>query len=179
MKTIFLNIFCLVFFSLSFQAQEKEDNSGFKPYSSAVFDSRENALSIVSSVNKKSTNQLQLEQVQQLSPGVIIQQIGSYNRANTNVGAEKVNISVVQKGDYNDLLVVKEAKTIAQNIIQQGKNNTISDYSYRTNFDVKTEMIQNGNNQKIQSYGTNSISKDMKITQSGNGASVIVLNKLN
>ena len=40
-------------------------------------------------------------------------------------------------------------------------------------------MIQNGNDQKIQSYGTNSISKDMKITQNGNGSAIIILNKLN
>ena len=37
-------------------------------------------------------------------------------------------------------------------------------------------MIQQGNNQSIQNYGTNSLSKDMKVSQTGNGASVIILN---
>jgi hypothetical protein len=144
-----------------------------------VFDSKDTALSIVSSINKKSTDQLQLEQVKQFSQGVIIQQIGDYNTARAEVDASKINVSVFQKGDFNELSLVKDAKTISQNIVQQGKNNSISDYSFRTNLDIKTEMIQNGNDQKIQSYGSNSISKDMKITQTGNGASVIILNKLN
>ena len=39
------------------------------------------------------------------------------------------------------------------------------------------EMIQKGDNQNIQSIGTNSLSKNMKITQTGNGASVILINK--
>ncbi|TPG41763.1 hypothetical protein [Flavobacterium pectinovorum] len=179
MKTRFLYIFLLMLFSVFVRGQQKDDTQGFKPYSSSVFDSKETALSIVSSMNKKSTDQLQLEQVQQFSQGVIIQQIGNYNAARAELDAEKINVSVFQKGDFNDLSLVKEAKTIDQNIIQQGKNNSISDYSFRTNLDIKTEMIQNGNDQKIQSYGSNSISKDMKITQTGNGASVIILNKLN
>ena len=53
------------------------------------------------------------------------------------------------------------------------------DYSYRTNYEVHNQMIQKGNNQNIKSIGTNSISKDMKVSQAGNGASVIILNKLN
>ncbi|MFH6997122.1 hypothetical protein ACHRVZ_04260 [Flavobacterium sp. FlaQc-57] len=179
MKTNLLYIFLLVLFSVFVRGQEKEETSGFKAYSSSVFDSKDTALSIVSSINKKSTDQLQLEQVQQFSQGVLIQQIGNYNAVRADVNAQKVNVSVFQKGDFNDLSLVKDAKTISQNISQQGKNNSISDYSYRTNYDVKTEMIQKGNDQKIQSYGTNSISKDMKITQNGNGATVIILNKLN
>lgn len=180
MKTSFLYIFLFTtLYSVSVKGQQKEDASGFKPYSSSVFDSKDTALSIVSSINKKSTEQLQLQQVQQYSQGVIIQQIGDYNKASAEVDASKINVSVFQKGDFNELSLVKDAKTISQNIIQQGKNNSISDYSFRTNLDIKTEMIQNGNDQKIQSYGSNSISKDMKITQTGNGASVIILNKLN
>ncbi|WP_264536852.1 hypothetical protein [Flavobacterium sp. N1736] len=179
MKTNVLHIFLLVLFSVFVNGQEKVDASGFKPYSSSVFDSKDTALSIVSSMNKKNTDQLQLEQVQQFSQGVIIQQIGNYNAARTDVEAAKVTVSVFQKGDFNNLLLVKDARTITQVIAQEGENNSISDYSFRTNLDIKTEMIQNGNNQKIQSYGSNSISKDMKITQNGNGDSVIILNKLN
>ena len=178
---ILVNIFFLMFFvSIPvLHAQEKADTSGLKTYSSSVFDTKDTALSIVSTVNKKSTDQLQLEQVQQLSQGVLIQQIGNFNAVRADLDANKVNVSVLQKGELNELLLVKDAKTISQNISQQGKNNSISDYSYRTNYDVRTEMIQNGNDQKIQSYGTNSISKDMKITQNGNGSIVIILNKLN
>jgi len=53
----------------------------------------------------------------------------------------------------------------------------ITDFTLHTNYDVKTEMIQNGDNQNIQNIGTNSISKNMKITQTGNGASIILINK--
>ena len=82
-------------------------------------------------------------------------------------------------GNNNEYLLVKEATNITVGINQNGNSNKIDDYSYRTNYDVNTQMIQNGNNQNIKSIGTNAISKDMKVTQIGNGASVIILNKLN
>ncbi|MBE0390988.1 hypothetical protein BJQ96_00816 [Flavobacterium sp. PL0002] len=64
-----------------------------------------------------------------------------------------------------------------QKVIQEGQNNTIKDISlYRTSNDVNTEFIQKGNNQTIHNYGENSISKDMKVIQKGDGAAVFIFN---
>jgi len=170
MKIFLLNI--LLFISPIFYAQEKEDNPDFKQYSSSVFNSKEAALSVVSSMNKKSP-----ETFSNQPSTVLIQQIGDFNKFNATLQANQTNISVGQNGDGNELLIDKTAKSITQNVIQQGDNNKITDFTLNTSYNVNTEMIQNGDNQNIQNIGTNSISRNMKISQKGNGASLIIINK--
>lgn len=169
---IFFQIVFLLLISPGFYAQEKEVNPDFKPYSSSVFSSKETALSVVSSMDKKSSGMLN----NQIS-GVQIQQIGDFNKVTATLKANETNVSIGQRGDGNELLLDKTAKTITQKIVQQGDNNKIYDFSLNTNYSINTEMIQNGDNQNIQNIGTNSISKNMKISQTGNGASVILINK--
>ena len=88
-------------------------------------------------------------------------------------------ISVNQTGENNDFVLVKNAEKIKTVIYQNGNSNSINDYSYHSNYEINSQMSQNGNNQNIKSIGSNSISKDMKVNQKGNGTSVIILNKLN
>lgn len=173
MRAFILNSIVLVFFSSVFYAQEKEENSDFKSYSSSVFNSKEKALSIISAMDKKPQNNFDL----QMKSGIQIQQIGDFNKVNALLKSNETKVAVAQNGDNNQLLLDKTARTITQNIIQQGNNNKISDFTLQTNYNVNMEMIQKGDNQNIQSIGTNSLSKNMKITQTGNGASVILINK--
>lgn len=173
MKAIFLNIIFLIFFSVSVIAQEKEDNSDFKNYSSSVFDSKEKALSIVSGMDQKAQNELN----SRIQSGVQIQQIGDLNKSIAILKSNETKVAINQKGDGNQLFLDKNAKTITQNIVQQGDNNKISDFTLYTNHNVNMEIIQKGDNQNVQNIGTNSLSKNMKITQTGNGASIILINK--
>ncbi|SHL13982.1 hypothetical protein [Flavobacterium chilense] len=173
MKTFILNIALFLLFPIVFYAQEKEDNSDFKPYSSSVFNSKEKALSVVSSMNKKAQDDLNSK----IQAGIQIQQIGDLNKVVANLRSNETKVAVDQNGDRNELLLDKNAKTLTQRIIQQGDNNKISDFTLYTNYNVNMEMIQKGDNQNIQSIGTNSLSKNMKITQTGNGASIILINK--
>jgi hypothetical protein len=175
MKIFILNILLLLI-SPVFYAQEKEDNVGFTQYSSSVFDSKEKSLSVVSSMMDKKSSDVVLLNNNQPS-GVLIQQIGDFNNVTATLNTIETKLSVQQRGDDNDLLLDKTAKTVTQNVVQQGDNNKITDFTLYTNYNVNTEMIQNGDNQSIQNIGTNSISKNMKITQTGNGASVILINK--
>jgi biotin-(acetyl-CoA carboxylase) ligase len=176
MKTIFLNSVLLILFSTMMSAQEKEDNSPFKNYSASVFNSKAEGLIVVSKLEQNKTNNSVLNQNY---AGILIQQIGDYNAATAIINGNSINVNVSQEGTFNELLLNKDARSINQSVLQQGKNNEILDYSFSTNYGINMQMIQKGNDQSIQSYGTNSISKDMKVTQSGNGASVIILNKLN
>ena len=173
MKTFILNMILFLVFSPLLYAQEKEDNSEFKHYNSSVFNSKEVALSIVSSLDKKAQNDLNLK----IQSGVQIRQIGDINTVKANLKANEIQVSVAQNGNNNELFLDKYAKTITQNIVQQGNNNSISDFTLHTNYNVNMEMIQKGNNQSIQNIGTNSMSKNFKITQTGNGASIILINK--
>lgn len=173
MKTFILSVLFLLLFSPVIQAQEKEDNSGFRHYSSSVFNSKEVALSVVSSMDKKARNDLN----QKIQSGIQIQQIGDLNKVTANLRSGDTKLAVDQNGDRNQLFLDKTAKTITQNVVQRGDNNRISDFTLYTNYNVNMEMIQKGDHQSIQSIGTNSLSKNMKITQTGNGASVILINK--
>ena len=71
----------------------------------------------------------------------------------------------------------KIANQINQTIIQSGDNNTISDLTYYSNYKVDMDITQTGTNLNVQNIGTNSISKDMKISQTGNGTSIIIINQ--
>lgn len=173
MRTFILNSIVLVFFSSAFYAQEKEDRSDFKSYSSSVFNSKEKALSIVSTLDRKAQNNSDLL----IKSGIQIQQIGDFNTVNAILKSNETKVAVAQNGENNQLLLNKTARTITQNIVQQGNNNKISDFTLQTNYNVNMEMIQKGDNQNIQSIGTNSLSRNMKISQTGNGASVILINK--
>jgi len=163
----------LFVFGLFFQAAfaQEEENPGFDQYSSSIFDSKEKTLHVVSSMNPEQSTSVLLQK-----GDVLVQQIGNYNLFNANLKANDVDISVLQNGNDNAVSLTKQANTITQRIVQSGENNAIQDFTYYTRYDVNTQMIQQGNNQNIQSYGTNSLSKDMKVTQSGNGSTVIILN---
>lgn len=173
MKTFILTSIAILLISPVFYAQEKEDNSDFKNYSSSVFNSKQAAFSVVSSMDKKAQNDLN----QKIQAGIQIQQIGDLNKVIANLRSTETKVAIDQNGDRNQLLLDKTAKTITQNVIQQGDNNKISDFTLYTNYNVNMEMIQKGDNQNIQNIGTNSMSKNMKITQTGNGASIILINK--
>ncbi|MBS7231007.1 hypothetical protein KHA90_08220 [Flavobacterium psychroterrae] len=173
MKTFILYIIFFLLFSSVFYAQEKEDNSDFKNYSSSVFNSKQMAFSVVSSMDKKAQNELN----QKIQSGIQIQQIGDLNKVTAILKSNETKVAIDQNGNSNQLFLDKKANTITQNVIQKGDNNKISDFTLYTNYNVNMEMIQKGNNQNIQNIGTNSMSKNMKITQTGNGASIILINK--
>ncbi|MHC0445616.1 hypothetical protein ACWA1F_09395 [Flavobacterium sp. 3-218] len=173
MKAFILNIVFLFVFCPLLSAQEKEDGSEFKNYSSSLFNSKEKAFSVVSNLNKNEREELN----SRIQAGVVIQQIGDFNKVQASLKSNDTKLAVDQNGDKNALILDKNAKTITQSVIQQGDNNKISDFTLHTNYNVNMEMIQKGDNQSIQNIGTNSLSKNMKITQTGNGASIILINK--
>lgn len=107
---------------------------------------------------------------------VFIKQIGDYNSSNFIVTSVKNKFDLNQIGNNNKVDVVNKAQTVTQNILQNGYNNIIFDYGGLSEHAVSMEFVQKGNNQSIHSYGTNSLSKDMKISQTGNGSSVIIVN---
>src|SRR6187431_334836 len=129
MKIFILNILLLI--SSLFYAQEKEDNSDFKQYSSSIFNSKETAFSVVSSMNKKADTF-----INEPSSGVLIQQIGDFNKVSATFKANDTKLYVEQSGDGNELFLDKTAQTINQNVVQQGDNNQISDFTLRTNYNV-------------------------------------------
>jgi minor curlin subunit len=111
-----------------------------------------------------------------LANGIIIQQVGKFDQVDINVKGKKISIAAVQEGDNNKLSLYKNGAEINQKILQEGNRNTIQDYTFYTTNNVNMEMVQRGDNLQIKNFGSNSISNNMKVTQLGKGANVIILN---
>lgn len=154
-------------------AQGKAVDNEYNQDSSFLLFSKEN-LHLVSNTIK---NKEDLMGSKKLQRDVMIQQIGSFNYANINLKANDINVDLLQKGIDNKIIMDKNANSIVQKIVQEGQSNYVEDFSLYVNYDINMEIIQKGNNQNIQNYGTNSLSRNMKVIQSGNGASVIIFNK--
>jgi len=174
MKLFCLNIFFCLFFSTVVFSQEEEENAGFNQYSSSVFNSKKNTLHFISSLKEEQTKGTVSGTNFSL---VIIDQVGQNNYVNTNLKAPYINLKVTQTDDNNEFILDKQGNSITQEVYQNGRNNSIRDFSLRMNEEVNTEYIQQGDNQKIEIIGSNSLSKSMKVIQSGNGASVIIVNQ--
>jgi hypothetical protein len=167
-----INIFlflCVILWS--FQANAQEEQS----YSSTEINNfiNKEAISVQTngSDNTKTSNSFLLNK------NIIqISQIGDTNYANVNVRSSSAKMTINQDGSNNYLQVYKNAKEINQSIAQTGKNNFISDFSLYSGGSIDMALNQEGNNLKIYNNGTNSISKDLKISQTGNSASIYIFN---
>ncbi|KAF2335056.1 hypothetical protein [Flavobacterium daemonense] len=108
---------------------------------------------------------------------VNITQIGNYNQANLTIISNNANVTARQTGNNNYMNVYKKADEINQSYIQSGNNNYISDVSLYSRNAEAMKVNQEGNNLTVFSTGSNSISKDMIINQSGNSGVVYVFNR--
>lgn len=106
-----------------------------------------------------------------------IQQIGNYNYSDVNVRSNAVSMEVNQFGDNNYTNVYRNTYDLNENVFQAGNNNFISDFSVYSPDPVNTSFNQQGNNLTIISNGSNSISKNLQINQSGNSGTVYIYNR--
>lgn len=156
-------------------SQENNGNIGHDESGFSAFDSKEKTFKFISETYLSNKKDIPVANLMQ-SGGLNIKQIGDYNDVTINVKGTSVNVDILQNGDSNQLELDKEANSIKQKVVQDGQNNSIKDLSMYANNNVNMELVQQGNNQNIQNYGTNSISENMKVIQSGNGAAVIIIN---
>lgn len=160
---------CII--SCSFQVNAQEEQS----YSSTEINNFINKEAI--SVHTNGSDNTKNSNGFLLNKNIIqISQIGDTNYADVNVRSSSAKMTVNQDGSNNYLQVYKNAKEINQSIVQIGKNNFISDFSLYSGGSIDMALSQEGNNLKIFNNGTNSISKDLKISQTGNSASIYIFN---
>ncbi|MET3026823.1 hypothetical protein ABXT06_09115 [Flavobacterium sp. UW10123] len=108
---------------------------------------------------------------------VKITQIGNFNQANFNIISNNAYVTAQQTGNNNYMNVYKKSDEINQSYIQSGNNNYISDISSYSRGVEAMKVNQEGNNLTVFSTGSNSISKDMIINQSGNSGTIYVFNR--
>lgn len=108
---------------------------------------------------------------------VKVVQIGDYNQANLTIVSNNANVNAEQTGNYNYMNVYKKGDEINQSYIQSGNNNFISDFSLYSRGTTTMSINQDGNNLSVFSNGSNSISKDLIINQTGNSGTVFIFNR--
>ena len=107
---------------------------------------------------------------------VQLTQIGFYNNSNIDIHSENYKMEVNQNGYNNNLNVYQNAPVLNQTIAQSGNNNYVSDFSIYSGNPLNMSFNQEGNNLSIFNNGSNSISKDLKITQTGDSGTIYIFN---
>ena len=108
---------------------------------------------------------------------VNIRQIGNFNTSDITLKSSNYDADVSQYGNNNAVDVYRNDLQTRQNIYQQGNNNAIRDFSFYSNQRTNMNFTQLGNNLKINNYGTNSISENMSIFQTGSVKEIIIINR--
>lgn len=108
---------------------------------------------------------------------VLVSQTGNYNYSNVNIKSNYSQINIVQNGNENLVNIDKNVSQLQENIYQEGNNNYIQDYTAYSNQSSNTQFNQLGNNLTIFSNGTNSISQNLQITQTGDSGTIYIFNQ--
>lgn len=172
MKIRVLCFVIAVLFSLQLISAQGTETSQGKNLDIAIMGDKEGSLYLSTTNLSGNTTAKQ----QAFDNTVQMQQIGEYNTFNAVLRSNTTAVSVFQKGNNNTILLNSQALSIEKKVLQQGDNNAIYDFASYSRYDVKNEFVQKGNDLTINSFGSNSISRDLKIIQSGNGATVLLIN---
>jgi len=99
------------------------------------------------------------------------------NQTNTDVTENNTNqdIIIYQQGENNDIEVLSSGEKI-QLVRQVGDNNNYQYYTFYNSNKANLNINQFGDENDIQIYGHNSIVEKLKITQTTNNQSILILN---
>lgn len=112
-----------------------------------------------------------------LIDNIQINQIGDYNKSQVYLKTAHTDLTLNQYGVNNDISIHKSNPEIKQMIKQMGNSNFVNDFSINSNYKVDMQINQHGNNLTLFNNGTNSISKEMKVTQTGNSGTILIYNR--
>ncbi|MDR7370820.1 hypothetical protein [Flavobacterium aquidurense] len=131
---------------------------------------------VLATTNNRNQNQARNQYI--ISNNIVkVAQIGNYNQANLTIISKNAYVTAQQTGNNNYMNVYKNADEINQSYIQSGNNNYISDFSLYSRGTNTMAINQEGNNLSVFNNGSNSISKDLIINQSGNSGTIYVYNR--
>lgn len=127
-------------------------------------------------INNQNTTSQNINQLVQNANIIHVIQVGSGNYSNLKVISKSSNLVVNQGGSNNYIDLYKKSNELLQSVNQRGTNNFISDFSLNYESQINMNVNQEGNNLSLYNNGSNSISRNMKITQTGNSGSVYIFN---
>jgi len=109
---------------------------------------------------------------------LFINQVGLNNEAFVNIVSSQFYVDVSQFGQNNLADLSYTGNNIQAMVKQNGENNLVSDYVLFAEEGLNTEITQNGTNLSVFKFGSNSITKGLKINMTGSDKTV-VLNSFN
>ncbi len=89
-----------------------------------------------------------------------------------NLGSD---VTIVQNGNYNNSYIVTNAKS-KQSVNQIGDRNNYEYYTYYNSSPSEVNTLQLGNNNDIQIFGQNELTKNISIIQQTNNKTLIIKN---
>lgn len=108
---------------------------------------------------------------------VVITQIGNQNYNQNTIVTNQSFIQIYQNGHFNSTNIYRVEAEVNEFIFQNGNGNTIHEMSMENYNIIENQYIQNGDNNRITSFGSNKISESLKIQINGNNASVIIISR--
>lgn len=108
---------------------------------------------------------------------VVITQIGNQNYNQNTIVTNQSFIQIYQNGHFNSTNIYRVEAEVNEFIFQNGNGNTIHEMSMGNYNIIENQYIQNGDNNRITSFGSNKISESLKIQINGNNASVIIISR--
>lgn len=172
-KSLILFLFFLIYHNLKAQHDNVLSSRTFNLQDNVLNNNMNQVLNIV----KMDFVSLEKNSLDFLIEDIHINQIGDYNKSQVYVKTSHADLTLTQYGANNGISFYKSNPELKQIIQQAGNSNFVSDFSINSNYKVDMQVNQQGNNLTLFNNGTNSISKEMKITQTGNFGTIFIYNR--
>jgi len=104
----------------------------------------------------------------------VIQQVGNQNRAISNSFSETSDINFLQIGANNTIESTNLIPNTTERFVQTGNNNVINSFSFGNVEASSLQILQNGNDQRFEKFGTNSLTDRISLSVTGNNQTVII-----
>ena len=98
------------------------------------------------------------------------------NTVQTILSSSETSINLSQIGAGNVINVSDNSENLKLTVLQNGTNNQISKYGLYALKEFSAVLIQNGEYQNLDIFGSNELSKNMKVEMQGLGQSIVIRN---
>ena len=126
--------------------------------------------------NLRSTSEVQMHSAAVDDNSIYIQQIGSSNTASATIYGKNKGLNLVQNGHANATKIDLSGESVTHNILQNGNGNLFLEYGSAPNLSLDRQIIQDGNNQGVVIFGSNSLTDKLMINQQGGLKTVTIRN---
>ena len=110
------------------------------------------------------------------SGSAYIYQIGADNQGNLLLQGENNEVQLMQYGNANRADIRLSGKSVVHHTLQLGDGNQLFEYGNTSNLNLERSILQNGNNQSISIFGSNSLTENLRLNVQGNAESITIRN---